>query len=196
MEPTARLEQRLTWIEPDHFERGQTVHVIEKSQDGAGTATFLSPAKNQLLRFNLSEVNRLRFIKQRRVADGVLVELSNDGLPLRLHLIELKSGLTLSDWNKVKQQLLGALHNAHALMGLLGLPMPDQIECHTCYRRDRISPQDSAHPVLFKPGVGTRIEDHPAYDWINGYCELSSDFPRLPHHRHQRDEQGNAEIAL
>lgn len=116
------LEQRLAWIEPDHFERGSAVSVIERKKGGEGTATFISPDNNQLLRFNLSEENRLRLLKQRKVADGILLELGQDGQPVRLHLVELKGNVTTGKWREVKAQLLGALHNAHALMGLLGLP--------------------------------------------------------------------------
>ncbi|WP_027961058.1 hypothetical protein [Halomonas halodenitrificans] len=190
------LEQRLAWIEPDHFERGRAVSIIERKKGGEGTATFTSPDNNQLLRFNLSEENRLRLLKQRKVADGVLLELGEDGQPVRLHLVELKGGVTTGKWCEIKQQLLGALHNAHALMGLLGLPMPEIVECHTCYTRDRISPQASAQPALFKPGVGVKLPHRQGQDWQQGYCELSPEFPRYRHHRHRRDERGDVEVAM
>ena len=105
------LEQRLAWIEPDHYERGSAVSVIERQKGGEGTATFTSPGNNQLLRFNLSEDNRLRLLKQRKVADGILLELEQDGHPARLHLVELKGNVTTGKWREVKAQLLGALHN-------------------------------------------------------------------------------------
>lgn len=190
------LEQRLTWIEPDHYERGSAVSVIERKKGGEGTATFTSPGNNQLLRFNLSEENRLRLLKQRKVADGILLELGQDGQPVRLHLVELKGNVTTSKWREVKAQLLGALHNAHALMGLLGLPMPDTVECHTCYTKDRIGPHESAQPALFKPGVGVKLVPRQGQDWQQGYCELSAEFPRFLHHKHRRDEQGNVQVAV
>jgi hypothetical protein len=190
------LEQRLAWIEPDHFERGSAVSVIERQKGGEGTATFTSPGNNQLLRFNLSEENRLRLLKQRKVADGILLELGQDGDPVRLHLVELKGSVTTGKWCEVKEQLLGALHNAHALMGLLGLPMPDSIECHTCYTKDRISPQESAQPAMFKPGVGVRLAPREGRDWQQGYCELSAEFPRFRHHKHRCNEQGDVEVTI
>lgn len=142
------LEQRLAWIEPDHFERGSAVSVIERQKGGEGTATFTSPGNNQLLRFNLSEENRLRLLKQRKVADGVLLELGQDGHPVRLHLVELKGNVTTGKWREVKAQLLGALHNAHALMGLLGLPMPETVECHTLYQGPHQSPGKCAASIV------------------------------------------------
>lgn len=190
------LEQRLAWIEPDHFERGRAVSVIERKKGGEGTATFTSPDNNQLLRFNLSEENRLRLLKQRKVADGILLELDQDGQPVRLHLVELKGGVTTGKWSEIKEQLLGALHNAHALTGLLGLPMPEIVECHTCYTRDRISPQESAQPALFKPGIGVKLPPRQGQDWQQGYCELSPEFPRFRHYKHRRDERGDVQVGV
>ncbi|PXX97654.1 hypothetical protein [Halomonas sp. LBP4] len=92
------LDKRLACIEPDHYQQGERVDVIETRLQGAGTATFEAPQGHCLLRFNLSEDNRLRYLKQQKVADGVLLELDGQAQPIALHLVELKGRVDTRAW--------------------------------------------------------------------------------------------------
>lgn len=191
----SQFENRLAWIEPDHYQQGACVEVVEPRADGAGTASFAAAATRWFLHFNLSEDNRLRYLKQQKVADGVLLEFDPSGQPAALHLVELKATVDAKRWDHIKQQFLGALHNAHALLGLLDLPMPAKVICHTCFQKDGLSTAHSPNPVTFKVPTGARATSS-VQDWRWPHCRLSDDFPRLEHHRHQRDETGNAAIQL
>lgn len=183
---------RLDWIDPNHYSRGQRVEVVETDEAGVGTVTFELAEGETALRFNLSANRRFSCIAQRKVADGVILHFGRESTLRALHLVELKSKLGLSQWRDAKVQLQGALHNAHALLGLLGLQCPQKIVCHTAYKQDALS----TNPALLKAPIGARIETVDGADWVQGVVEIDDRFPRLRHCRHQRDDGGNAVVAL
>lgn len=186
-------QARLDWIDPGHFSQGQRVEVVEKQAGGEGTLTFEVDEGETALRFRLTEGGRFPCIKQRKAADGVILHFGRDRSLRALHLVELKSKVTTEQWRGVKLQLQGALHNAHALLGVLGLDCPAQIFCHTAYKRDALS----QNPALLKAPIGVRVDaTDEAADWINGEIEIDRRFPRLKHFRHARDKAGNARVRL
>lgn len=186
-------QARLDWIDPSQFSQGQQVEVVEKQLGGAGTLTFEVAEGETALRFTLTEKGRFPCIRQRKAADGVILHFGRDKALRALHLIELKSKVTTEQWRGVKLQLQGALHNAHAVLGVLGLDCPEQIVCHTAYKQDAIS----QNPALLKAPIGVRVDaTDEASDWINGEIEIDRRFPRLKHFRHERDAAGNARVRF
>lgn len=184
---------RLDWIDQNHYSRGQTVDVVEEDEAGKGYLRFNLQQGETALRFKLSEKGRFPCIAQRKTADGVVLQFSAGKILIAIHLVELKSKLSISEWKKVKLQLQGALHNAHALLGVLGLNWPDKVICHTAYKDDAVS----TNPALMKQPMGQRLAQIDGADWVQGQIEIDPRFSRLQHHRHQRDQiSGNAEVIL
>lgn len=183
---------RLDWIDANHFSQGRVVDVVEMDEAGKGAVQFMLKEGETALRFKLSEKWRFPCIKQRKTADGVILQFSVAKKLQAIHLVELKSKLTGSEWSKVKEQLQGALHNAHALLGVLGLGWPEQIICHTAYKVDMLS----TNPALLKQPTGERAQQIDGADWVQGEVVIDRRFPRLKHYRHQRDGSGNAIVNL
>lgn len=184
---------RLDWIDSNHYARGQLVGVVEKGKGGEGTVIFEVGVGETALRFKLTESGRFPCIKQRKAADGVILQFGRDKALRALHLVELKSKVGSTQWRDVKLQLQGALQNAHALLGVLGLNCPQQIVCHTAYKQDALS----QNPALLKAQIGVRVEaGKEAADWIGGEVDIDGRFPRLKHYRHQRDAAGNARVRV
>lgn len=191
MSDSTPAQPRLDWLDPSHYERGSAVSVIEPNSGGAGAVRFQLPQGDTALRINLSENNRFPCIKQRKVADGVILQFGEQGQLKALHLIELKSRLTSGEWRKVKEQLQGALHNAHALLGVLGLDLPPRIVCHTAYKQDAIG----SNPALLKAPMGIKAS-HTDSDWVTGRVMIDPIFPTLDHYKYQRDGHGNASCQI
>lgn len=186
-------QARLDWIHPDHYEKGQQVDVAETKPGGEGRLSFEVDEGETALRFRLTESGRFPCIRQGKAADGVILHFGRDQSLRALHLVELKSKVGSSQWRSVKLQLQGALHNAHALLGVLGLECPKEVVCHTAYKQDALS----QNPVLLKAQVGVRVEvSGDVADWISGSVEIDRRFPRLKHFRHERDAAGNARVRL
>jgi len=184
---------RLDWIHPDHYVKGRQVDVVETKSGGEGTLTFEVDEGETALRFKLTESGRFPCIRQGKAADGVILHFGRDQSLRALHLVELKSKVGSSQWRGVKLQLQGALHNAHALLGVLGLECPKEIVCHTAYKQDALS----QNPALLKVpmGVPVKASDDTA-DWISGEVEIDGRFPPLKHFRHLRDPAGNARVRV
>lgn len=191
MSDSISTQPRLDWLDENHYERGNAVSIIEPTGSGAGILRFQLPPGDTALRINLSENNRFPCIRQRKVADGIVLQFGEQGQLKALHLVELKSRLTGGEWRKVKEQLQGALHNAHALLGVLGLALPARIVCHTAYKQDAIS----SNPALLKMPTGTKAT-HSDSDWITDRVTIDPTLPALDHYKHQRDGNGNARCQI
>lgn len=186
-------QARLDWIDRNHYSQGRQVQVVEKRKGGEGTVTFEVGEGETALRFTLTEGGRFPCIAQQKAADGVILHFGRDKSLRALHLVEMKSRVGSSEWRDVKAQLQGALHNAHALLGVLGLDQPEQVVCHTAYKRDVLS----QNPALLKAQIGVAVEvGMDAADWISGEIEIDPRFTRMKHFRHPRDEAGNARVWL
>ncbi|WP_043744462.1 hypothetical protein [Thauera sp. SWB20] len=186
-------QARLDWIHREHFSQGQQVEVVEKQHGGEGKVSFEVGEGEIALRFKLSENGRFPCIKQGKAADGVILHFGRDKSLRALHLVELKSKVSATQWRDVKLQLQGALHNAHALLGVLGLDCPERIVCHTAYKQDALS----QNPALLKAQTGIRVEvSEDLADWFSGEIEIDRRFPPLKHFRHERDARGNARVRV
>ncbi len=184
---------RIDWIDRNHYTRGTRVAVEEKAVGGEGKVTFEVGEGETALRFQLTESGRFPCIDQKKTADGVILHFDRDRKLRALHLVELKSKVSASKWREIKAQLQGALHNAHALLGVLGLDCPQQIVCHTAYKQDALS----QNPVLLKSAMGVRVEvGEDVGDWISGDVQIDRRFAPMRHLRHKRDVAGDAHVHL
>ena len=186
-------QARIAWIDQNHYTQGTRVAVVERAVGGEGTVTFEVGEGETALRFKLTESGRFPCIKQKKAADGVILHFDRDQKLHALHLVELKSKVSANKWLEIKAQLQGALHNAHALLGVLGLDCPQQIVCHTAYKQDALS----QNPALLKSAMGVRVEvGEEVGDWISGVVKLDPLFAPMRHQRHQRDALGDAHVHL
>ena len=112
---------------------------------------------------------------------------------MRLRLTGATCKVSASKWREIKAQLQGALHNAHALLGVLGLDCPQQIVCHTAYKQDALS----QNPALLKSAMGVRVEvGKDVGDWVSGDVQIDRRFAPMRHLRHKRDAAGDAHVQL
>lgn len=186
-------QARIDWIDRNHYTQGTRVAVVEKALGGEGTVTFEVGEGETALRFKLTESGRFPCIDQKKAADGVILHFDRDRKLRALHLVELKSKVSAAKWLEIKAQLQGALHNAHALLGVLGLDCPQQIVCHTAYKQDALS----QNPALLKSAMGVRVEvGKDVGDWVSGDVQIDRRFAPMRHLRHKRDAAGDAHVQL
>jgi len=153
------FEERLGWIDPNHYEYGNSVKVIEK--ESAGNAEIIISSLNKLMRINISHKNKLNYLKKRKVADSVVCKFLGD--ELELHIIECKRTVALSSWSDVKEQFEGALLHSFALCGILGKNISNVI-FYTAFSREKFDYINTADPVFLKNTIGTK-EKTSAIDW-------------------------------
>jgi hypothetical protein len=131
-----------------------------KDDRGVGTLMLHVAAPSICIRLPREPVS---WLNERRCADAIVLEFFNES-PV-LHLVELKSKMTPKEWQKTKQQLRGAYHNALAVGGVLHLQGFSAIKTHVAYREDSVSPEGATAPSTLKLGLVQRLPDNVG-DWI------------------------------
>jgi hypothetical protein len=186
-EMLAQLDKNLA------FAHNQLIELVELNDDGlgrgAGTVTF--NVKVPCLCVRLPRNVPIKWLSEKKCADYAILEFSPIGI--NLHLVELKSKMTVGVWNHCKQQFTGALHNARAIGGVLQLPTFLAVRLHVAYSTDAISPQRTTAPSSLKNGLGVPIVG--AGDWVARRVELGP-FRALPLALIPRDSYGNATAIL
>lgn len=184
------LQTRLGWLDSNHVQHGNRVRVVEANEEGEAEVTISSA--NPLLVVNTSDKNALRYLTQRKVADGTVCEfLSND--TVILHLLECKRTVKEKSWQQVKEQFHGALLNAFAVCGVLNVKQIAEVRLYTAYRDDKLDPVNTANPSLLKAPVGGK-QPAPAIEWQQGRVRILEH--QFLHQKIQLDHLGLASISF
>lgn len=184
------LQTRLGWFDSNHVQLGSQVRVVEANEEGEAEVTISST--NRLLLVNTSDKSALRYLSQRKVADGTVCEFLSDDAVI-LHLMECKRTVKENTWRQIKEQFQGALLNAFAVCGLLNVKQIAEVRLYTAYREDKLDPVTTANPSLLKAPVGGKAASS-AIEWRQGQVRI------LDHgFKHQKvplDHQGLASITF
>lgn len=95
----------------------------------------------------------LKWCLKKKCADAAIILQKDD--VLELHIIELKSKLTLAEWKRAREQFEGMALNAFAMIGALEGRSPDRLICHISFSVDAITRSTITDPVLLKFPVGS-----------------------------------------
>lgn len=122
----------------------QLFHLTEKGQGEADLGIHLS---RPCILFRNLENKKMQYFKNKKCADYVLFE--NNEERWSIHIFELKRSVSADEWKKIKIQFAGALQNALALAGVLGISVElNNIELYTVYRNDKLN--DAANPARLR----------------------------------------------
>ncbi|ESY03910.1 hypothetical protein X753_21795 [Mesorhizobium sp. LNJC399B00] len=146
-----------------------TCDITETSPGGEGTARFSS--KSPIIRIKSSKQPPLLWsLKQRKCADGAFLTFVDN--EVWLHIVELKSGLSLSDWAHAKKQFEGMYLTAVAVAGLLCESNVAHVTCYIAYTSDNLAATRGASPTLLKTLVGSTKTLGGWEEWTNGEISL------------------------
>lgn len=188
------LQERLAWLSNERFVQANEVIVLEQAEQGEARVTFTS--SEALICLNSPNNKPLYFLQERRLADGIVLQVNDQGASL--HLVECKKTIKEKSWETVKAQWSGALQTALALCGVLGLPAPakEQVFLYSAYRDDKLSPANNTNPVLLKMLVGAnRSAPSPhVLEWqASSVNVLGKSFK---HHKIKLDADGNGQFQI
>jgi hypothetical protein len=196
---TESFEERLKWIDPNHYERHSEQIIVKEAQED-GKATIFCEVSNDVIKMNFESQKRIKYLKQQKVADTVLFEFI-DTKSVKLHIIECKSTVKADDWNnKIKLQFEGGLLNALAFMGILGLSDIRAIMFYTFYRKEEISTQSIPNPLTLKALPEKKRDDvekrlKAKREWENDYVSILS-IKNAHHQKIRLNDNREARITL
>lgn len=164
--------------------------IEEKDEGGKGKALFY--VDNACIVFRTTPKPPLLWaLQNRKCADGAFLTFDETGC--HLHLVELKSRLTHAEWSHVLLQFEGMYLTSLATCRLLNISSISSVTCYIAFKRDKMSPQESASPILIKPFVGKENPLNGQRSWNNERIELP--FESVANLRKgQRDDAGDADF--
>ena len=125
-------------------------HLLEA---GTGKADLQLILNSPSVLFKFLEKKGLPYFKNKKCADYVLFENIND--EWFVHIFELKRTVASDRWKYIKLQFSGALQNAYALAGVLGIKIDlDKVKAYTVYRNDKLN--DASNPAKLRYGINTK----------------------------------------
>lgn len=140
--------------------------LVEKRSEGSAelNLTLHSPC----ILFEKLEDKKLKYFKNEKCADYIMYEKKED--EWYLHIFELKRSIGSSEWDKIKAQFAGALQNAEALAGFLGISI-NEVRVYSAYRNDKLN--DFANPIKLHNKI--RMNSSGKTDWNDSRIKL--DYP-------------------
>ena len=130
-------------------EEAGAISIDEKASDGAGSAIFSSKQACIVVRAESSSP-LIWSLAQRKCADGALITFNKDGA--HLHIVELKSKVTLKAWAHALQQFEGMYLTSLAISRLLKIFEVQSVTCYIAAKEYKLSDVvgASASPSLIK----------------------------------------------
>lgn len=171
------------------------VHLTEVGQ---GVADLQVSLTSPGILFRKVDEHKLPYLKIKTCADYLLFENRND--EWFIHIFELKRTVSMEKWNHIKSQFAGALQNAYALAGVLGIEVDlDKTKIYIVYRNDKVN--DVSNPIKTRCNIHEKQRDertHAQKEWNSDAAEI--DFTEkviLEHHKVQLDiEKGEGLCQL
>jgi len=156
------------------FEGAGSIVITETNPTGMGEAVFKSDTPCIVMKAQ-EQSPLLWALAQRKCADGAF--FSFDKGEAHLHIVELKSKVTLATWAKVVQQFEGMFLTSLAAARLLEIYKPTRVTCYLAGTEDSItSESESASPTLLKAPVGKTRTFGGWESWNRGVVPLPLSF--------------------
>lgn len=176
----------------------RTIEIIETATDGRGKGAGVIEIRtiNHCLSIRLPK-NPVRWLQLQKCGDAAIFEFENNNI--HLHIVELKSKITIGEWEKAKDQALGAYLNSLAIKTLLEIAEFSSITLHIAYDEDAISAIGTTAPSSMKIGIGAKhtVGTPSAYtEWTSQAVNIPGIGVNIPLRFIVRDPSGNASAAL
>lgn len=165
------------------------LEVTEQDHKGSGTVTF-NGARNVL--FITGQSINTPWLKSGQNADGLFLDYQSGSI--RLHLVELKSKLTLAKFEKAITQLQWSFVKVRAVISTLGVSKIDNHICYIAYSDDCIASQLLSNPVAYKSALGSKARGALISYHKNEVILPYGNVARLE--KIQRDAHGNAAVTI
>lgn len=133
------------------FVESPSFEIVEKQSGGRGKCIFQA-ATNTLL-IHMRE-NKFWALKNQRCAEAAFVHFDENNAGT-LYLLEMKSTLRQSEFEKVLQQFDGMYLSSLAVLSLLNLPKPENVKAIVAFSQNKMDkPIDEKPLILNKQIIG------------------------------------------
>lgn len=121
------------------------LHLQENNEEGKADLTL--NLQNPCIMFKNLERKKLGYFKNAVCADYVLYEHCEN--IWKVHIFEMKRTINKKHWLHMKEQFKGAMQNALAIAGFLGIEMGvEDVYCYSAFRNDKLN--DYTNPAKLR----------------------------------------------
>lgn len=153
-------------------EAGVPFEVVEKNHGGAGKCSFVSPTGVLFIKSKDGKPP-IWAVKNAKCAEASFLNTDASGAG-HLHIVEMKSKLTKSEFQKVIDQWRGMLLASLAILGIADKPRPEKVTVYIAYNSENVSVRDPAQPITLKVMVGGTLQPG-VEEWKDEKVSLFSD---------------------
>lgn len=148
---------------------GKTFSVKETKEPGVGSCYFVSDCQTLFIKAK-DQAPVVWSLKNKKCAEAAFLTISPEG-EAELHIVEMKSKLSRSDFLKVIEQWRGMYLSALAVLGVLKAPYPSKITVYVAYKSDKVVDVNASQPIMLKPRVGGALPAGVS-EWRNNRVNL------------------------
>lgn len=148
---------------------GERFAVVETKEAGKGSCYFVSD--HQVLFIKAKDQAPIVWsLRNQKCAEAAFLVVRPDG-DTELHIIEMKSKLSLSDFVKVIEQWRGMYLSALAVVGVTNGRPPTKVTVYVAYKADKVIDVNTSQPIMLKTRVGGQPQKGVS-EWANGRVSL------------------------
>lgn len=152
-------------------ESGSEIVFEEKGEGGEGKVKFRSGSDVLVVKAR-NKAPVVWALKNKKCGEAAFISKDSRDGSFILHILEMKSSLTLGQLRKSLLQLEGMYLSAICVMAVLGLGRPAAVKSYIAYSEDKVAANDDAQPVLKKVLVGGRLVPG-RHEWMSGTVNFS-----------------------
>lgn len=149
------------------IEAGQDINFVEKQTAGKGVARFVSTSSSLMIKAH-DNPPLIWALNNRKCAEGAFLTYSIEKHSYTLHIVEMKSKLTASEFCKVLSQFEGMYLAALSILGAMKIDAPGDVRLYVAYKTDAFT---ESQPAFLKTLVGGELPKG-LKEWITSATTL------------------------
>lgn len=115
------------------IEPGHDIVFLEKKLGGRGKTQFNSTSQSLIIKAH-DKAPLVWALKNRKCAEGAFLTFNQESASFTLHILEMKSKLTTSEFLHVLDQFSGMYLSAISMMAVMQIPQPSQVKLYIAYK--------------------------------------------------------------
>ena len=135
------------------IEKNKPIEIKEVKKDGAGLCTFKS-TEDALVIKTADNTPPIWAFNNKKCAEGAFIIKKTDSDSYDLHILEMKSKLTATEFRKVIDQFKGMYLTAISMMAVKKIPYPQNIYLYIAYTINAIDTPENTSLITNKVLTG------------------------------------------
>ena len=155
------------------IEKNKPIEIKEEKKGGEGVCTFKS-AEDALVIKTIDNTPPIWALSNKKCAEGAFITKTTGNDSYDLHILEMKSKLTSTEFKKVIDQFKGMYLTAISMMAVKQIPYPKNIYLYIAYTNNAIDAPEKTNLITNKvltggaPNIARQVWNKKSVDLHHG----------------------------